>query len=96
MWRDPMDELIEQLEAALPAARGFKLDEPPLIEFQESVVLLLYGSAKERARLATDPHFAGLRAYFGNKFGATFEASELEKFGEDILIDLKDEPDNRR
>jgi hypothetical protein len=82
MWRDPMDDLIEQLEAAVPAKREFALDLAPLEELQEAVCLTLYGSAKDQARVHTDPRFARLRAYLARQ-EAKGKAASLEKSRKD-------------
>ena len=66
MWRDPLDELIEDLEAALPpqSAAGNN-DLPPVHELQFYLYELEQCSTdEERQRVETDPRFARVRAYW--------------------------------
>ena len=65
LWRDPLDELIEQLEATLPARAtqpSFELP-PPFEDYVFFGDIVLHGSPEEKAGLATNPRFARLRAY---------------------------------
>ncbi len=53
MWRDPLDELIDDLERAIPEARfDFRL---VFLKQQQLTDAILYGSAEEVARLEADP-----------------------------------------
>ena len=53
MWRDPLDELIDDLERAIPEARfDFHL---VFLKQQQLTDAILYGSPEEVARLEADP-----------------------------------------
>ena len=64
LWRDPLDELIADLEQALPPAVGpWVFDMPPFEDFQVAVESVLSRSPEERARLAKDPGAQRVWAY---------------------------------
>jgi hypothetical protein len=49
MWRDPLDELIDELERAKP--KPIVNDLPPFADVQEAVALVLWGKTdEEKAR----------------------------------------------
>jgi hypothetical protein len=50
MWRDPLDELIEDLERALPSTPGRYEMLPRLEDLQRMVSVALYGTNEDRAR----------------------------------------------
>ena len=53
MWRDPLDELIDDLERAIPEARfDFHL---VFLKQQQLTDAILYGTPEEVARLEADP-----------------------------------------
>ncbi len=48
MWRDPLDELIEDLERALPSEpRDLLGDESPVVVIQEAAQLITSGRGDE-------------------------------------------------
>ena len=50
MWRDPLDELIDDLEGALPVVK-LQDDSPPLFDIQRAVqAVLAGGETLERAK----------------------------------------------
>jgi hypothetical protein len=56
LWRDPLDELISDLERALPPdARRGTLQLPPIEDVQTLVGALAFGTEEDRARAYKDP-----------------------------------------
>ena len=53
MWRDPLDELIDDLERAIPEAR-FDFHRV-FLKQQQLTDAILYGTPEEVARLEADP-----------------------------------------
>ena len=62
MWRDPLDELIEDLDAALPATKTPERYEflPRLRDFQAVISPTLYDTPEQLARRRADPQFRQL------------------------------------
>lgn len=62
LWRDPLDELIEDLERALPETTGPTLQEslPRLEDLQAVISPILFGTEEERKRNLTDPEYQRL------------------------------------
>jgi hypothetical protein len=53
MWRDPLDELIERLEHALPPPpQRYRPSGPPLEDLQWAVTLFLYARTAEERETA--------------------------------------------
>jgi hypothetical protein len=64
LWRDPLDELIDDLERTLaPDARG-TLQIPPFEDVQLLVGAILYGTKEDRARADRDPRVQRVRRYY--------------------------------
>ena len=64
LWRDPLDELIADLERAVPAAAGSAFDVlPPVEDVQLLVAAILWGNDEERARVERDPRVQAVIAY---------------------------------
>ena len=57
MWRDPLDELIEDLEQVAPDARQVCGGIYPFVKLQALTDAILYGSDDDVARLKTDPDY---------------------------------------
>jgi hypothetical protein len=57
MWRDPLDELIDMVETALPADTHTNRHEllPRLADLQMVISPILFGSDKDRERTQADP-----------------------------------------
>jgi hypothetical protein len=56
LWRDPLDELIGDLERTLPPDRGRDhLDLLPLEDMQKLICAILYGTEEDRARVEKEP-----------------------------------------
>ena len=67
MWRDPLDELIEDLESATPEAR---FDHDLLFLKQQQLTdAILYGSPEEVARLEADPVIQEWRRWCAEVYG---------------------------
>ena len=60
MWRDPLDELIEDLEAALPATTARHGHLPRLEDIQAVISPILFGTQEEQERLLADPNYQRL------------------------------------
>jgi hypothetical protein len=60
MWRDPLDELIEDLEAALPPTTGRYEHLPRLEDLQAVISPILFGTEEEKERLLSDPNYQRL------------------------------------
>jgi hypothetical protein len=58
LWRDPIDELIEELERALPIAPTGGDALPRLEDLQMVIVPILFASKEEQARIFADPRSA--------------------------------------
>jgi hypothetical protein len=64
MWRDPLDDLIADLERAMPAAAATAFEMPPPMEDYCIVVQsILSGDPAERQRLAADETVQRVMAY---------------------------------
>ena len=57
LWHDPLDELIDALETALPAVTKPEPVEllPRLVDLQMVIAPLLFGSEEDRRRIENDP-----------------------------------------
>jgi hypothetical protein len=56
MWRDPLDELIADVERSMPAAAAGAFEMPPAMEdYCVAVQSILSRYPAERQRLASDP-----------------------------------------
>jgi hypothetical protein len=66
MWRDPLDELIADLERAVPAAAA-KVPIFDMLPFEDVCVwveMLLCRDPARKARLADDPGVKRAQAYY--------------------------------
>lgn len=57
MWRDPLDELIDDLERATPDPRSASGDLFPLEKLTQLTDAILYGSDEEVESLKADPEY---------------------------------------
>ena len=58
LWRDPLDELIGDLERAIPAVPRAEADgEMRVEELQFCVGIILWGSEEAKASLHADPRY---------------------------------------
>lgn len=58
VWHDPLDDLIADLDAAVPAAPlAMRLDLPSLEDLQWVVTEILWGSPEDLAKAQADPRF---------------------------------------
>jgi hypothetical protein len=58
LWRDPLDDLIADLERAIPPAPPQPAYElPPIEDVQWCVDIILNGTPEEKAALASDPRY---------------------------------------
>ena len=57
MWRDPLDELIEDLEQVAPDPRSASGDLFPIEKLTQLTDAILYGSDDEVAALKADPDY---------------------------------------
>jgi hypothetical protein len=57
LWRDPLDDLIDELERAVPAAPATHHDLFDLVLMQRWVATVLDGSDEDRARMESEPWF---------------------------------------
>jgi hypothetical protein len=62
LWRDPFDELIDELERALPPAPATDHGLFDLVLMQQFMTTLLYGSNDDRARMESQPWYHELMA----------------------------------
>ena len=63
MWRDPLDELIADLERAVPTAVSPACDIPSMTDYCFFGESLLSRDPETRRRLAEDPHVKRVQAY---------------------------------
>ena len=57
LWRDPLDELIDELERAVPPPSATENDLFDLVLMQQFTTTLLYGSDADRARMESQPWY---------------------------------------
>ena len=57
MWRDPLDELIDDLERAAPDPAAASGGMFPFLKLQALTDAILYGTEEQVARLKTDPEY---------------------------------------
>ena len=69
MWRDPMDDLIEELDEVAPTVHNDSFT--PMSEVIKYTDVILYGSDEARERLELDPGYARFRARLMRSFQAT-------------------------
>jgi hypothetical protein len=78
LWRDPLEELIADLERTVPVEAGpVAFDMPPLEDLQAAVACALSRSPDERAHLEKDPAVQRVWAYYDRL--ASGSASEAAK-----------------
>jgi hypothetical protein len=89
MWREPLDELIEDLERLVPDSRNAHRDLFPIEKLQQWTDTILYGSDDEVAALKRDPehqrwirHWAEIR---GQPKTEPFSASGLASLDRTVL-----------
>jgi hypothetical protein len=64
IWRDPLDELIADLESTLPKATEKIVEIPPFGDHCFWVQSILSEDPAERQRLANDPRVQRVQAYY--------------------------------
>lgn len=66
LWRDPLEELIGELERTVPSEAGAAAFDmpPPFEDFQLAVHACLQGSAEDPARAGQDPRIQAVYAYY--------------------------------
>lgn len=81
MWRDPLDELIDDLEAALPPQSTAAPDDlPPIHELQFYLYELEQcATDEERQRVESDPRFVPLRAFWARLAAAGGHSGQDER-----------------
>ena len=81
LWRDPFEELIDDLERAMPAAASPAIERvPPFEDEQLLIAAILWGSAEEQARVEQDPRVQAVLAYY-ERLAARREATASDKDG---------------
>jgi hypothetical protein len=60
VWRDPLDELIEELERALPPTADPSGHLPRLEDLQAVISPILFGTKEQQERLFADPAYQRL------------------------------------
>ena len=66
MWRDPLDELIEELDQVTsPPSAGHSL--PSMKDVIYFTDIILYGSPDAKRRLEHDPRFQEFKAKLGGR-----------------------------
>ena len=65
IWRDPLDDLIADLEQSVPAAPAPTFDMPPMEDYSVFMESILSRDPAKRLRLAEDPAVKRVRAYHG-------------------------------
>jgi hypothetical protein len=64
LWRDPLDELIDDLERALPSGARGTLQIPRIEDMQTLMCAILYGTEEDVARAHNDPGVQRLLQYY--------------------------------
>ena len=67
IWRDPLDELIADLDRAVPAAAPAAFEIPPFGDHCFWVQSILSQNPAERQRLADDPRVRRVQAYYDRR-----------------------------
>jgi hypothetical protein len=67
MWRDPLDELIDMIETALPADTNRHELLPRLADLQMVMSPILFGSEKDRERIEADPLYHKVMAQLAER-----------------------------
>lgn len=63
--RDPLDELIADLERSLPVEAGpGQFEMPPPFEHLQFALRAVFGTDEDRLRAASDPHVQAVWKYF--------------------------------
>lgn len=57
MWRDPLDELIDDLERVAPDPRAARGDLLPFMKLQALTDAILYGTSDQVEMLTADPDY---------------------------------------
>jgi hypothetical protein len=58
LWRDPLDDLIDELERSAPAGPVVDHDLFDLVLMQRWTTTVLYGSEEDQARMESEPWYA--------------------------------------
>jgi hypothetical protein len=69
LWRDPLDELIGELERTLPTqaeSANFGIG-PPLADLHAAIHAILQPTPEARARAEQDPHVQAFYAYYAKR-----------------------------
>jgi hypothetical protein len=78
MWRDPLDELIEDLERVVPApATAVINDMPSCDDFQFVVCATLYASDEERKRIEAGPHYRRVQQWLEKRAAQRAQESSM-------------------
>jgi hypothetical protein len=75
IWHDPLDELIADLERAVPTTVAPNCDMPPMEDYCYFGEWALTRDPAKQARLAEDPHVKRVLAYF-DRLGRMPRSSE--------------------
>lgn len=62
LWRDPLDELIDELERAVPTEPGRYAVLPTLEDLQAVITPMLSASKEQQERIFADPQYQQLYA----------------------------------
>jgi hypothetical protein len=62
LWRDPLDELIDELDRTVPGGSVGDHAIPRLEDFQTVMTPLLFASKEEQERIFADPQYQKLYA----------------------------------
>jgi hypothetical protein len=65
IWHDPLDDLIADLERAVPAAPASTFDIPPMEDYSVFMEHMLSRDPAKRSRLAEHPAVKRVQAYHG-------------------------------
>ena len=80
LWRDPLDELIEDLEQVLPAtASSADLDQQRLLDTQRMVSLVLDGTEEEQERAKTEPWYRRYEQWLAEQIARKQEQDAASK-----------------
>lgn len=60
LWRDPLDELIDELDRAVPTASNGHQTIPRLEDLQTVFAPILFASKEEQERIFADPQYQTL------------------------------------
>lgn len=88
LWRDPLDELIDELERAVPTATpGDNAILPRLEDLQAVIGPILFASKEEQGRIFADPQYQHLYGTVMRQLTRQTDDRPAQPIPSDLIID---------